>query len=325
MTASPTRGTLSSRGTATTMQLEGIHHVTCVTGDAPGNVDFYTRVLGLRMVKKTVNQDDPTVYHLFYADERGSAGADITFFEYPGARRGRAGAGMVHTTAFRVASEEALTFWEERLAGEGLGTTREPGRVRFEDPEGLGLALTVSDGPDEPLVARHPEIPAEVALQGFDSVRAFAHDPERSRPLLEGVLGFAPSGPSAWEVRGASRGGLYGYDAPPAGAGVPGAGTVHHVAWSSTMEDHEAWQRRVTEAGMRATPVIDRFWFRSVYFREPSGVLFELATLGPGFGVDEDPEHLGESLILPPAFEHLRPQVERSLTPIPDPRAGWRR
>ena len=119
---------------------------------------------------------------------------------------------------------------------------------------------------------------------------------------------------------------LYAYDAPPAsGPGVPGAGTVHHVAWASTMEDHEAWQRLVTEAGAHATPVIDRFWFRSVYFREPSGVLFEIATLGPGFGIDEDPEHLGESLILPPAFEHLRPQVEQVLTPLPDPRAAWAR
>ena len=305
------------------MQLEGIHHVTCITGDAPGNVDFYTRVLGLRMVKKTVNQDDPTVYHLFFADERGSAGSDITFFEYPGARRGRAGAGMVHTISFRVGSEDALTFWEDRLVEEGLGTTRAPGRLRFGDPEGLGLELVVSHVADEPLVARHPEIGPDVALQGFDGVRAFARDPGRSRSLLEDVLGFSPTGPTDWECRGSSRGGLYGYDAPPAGAGMPGAGTVHHVAWSSTMDDHEAWQRRVTEAGMHATPVIDRFWFRSVYFREPSGVLFELATLGPGFAVDEDPEHLGEALILPPAFEHLRPSIEPVLTPLPDPRAAW--
>jgi glyoxalase family protein len=307
----------------TTMQLEGIHHVTCITGDARGNVDFYTRVIGLRLVKKTVNQDDPTVYHLFYADEHGSAGADITFFEYPGARRGRAGAGMVHSVAFRVASEEALDFWEERLASEGIAVRREPGRLRFEDPEGLGLELAVSHVPDEPLVALHPEIPTDVALRGFDGVRAFGADPERSRPLLEEVLGFTPRG-GDWEVRGAARGGLYGYDAPPA-AGVPGAGTVHHVAWASTMEDHEAWQRRVAEAGLRPTPVIDRFWFRSVYFREPNGVLFELATLGPGFAIDEDPERLGESLILPPAFEHLRAQIEPVLTPLPDPRAAWAR
>ena len=307
----------------TSMQFEGVHHVTCITGDAPGNVAFYTDVLGLRLVKKTVNQDDPTVYHLFYADEQGSPGADITFFEYPGARRGRAGDGMVHTIVFRVASEDALTFWEQRLQGAGVGTTRSTGRLRFEDPEGLGLELAVSDVRDAPLVARHPEIPEDVALQGFDGVRAFASHPERSRELLEDVMGFEPLGDDRWEARGTHRRGFVAYDAPPAaGAGVPGAGTVHHVAWSSTMDDHAAWQRRVTDAGMRATPIIDRFWFRSVYFREPSGVLFELATLGPGFEIDEAPEHLGEALILPPAFEHLRAQVEKVLTPLPAPRRG---
>ncbi len=135
------------------------------------------------------------------------------------------------------------------------------------------------------------------------------------------MLGFAPVGETAWEVRGAERGGLFAYDpAPASGPGVPGAGTVHHVAWSSTMDDHVAWQQRVAAAGYRPTPVIDRFWFRSVYFREPSGVLFEIATLGPGFAVDEEPDHLGESLILPPAFEHLRAQVEPVLTPITNPR-----
>ena len=305
------------------MRFEGIHHVTCITGDAPGNVEFYTAVLGLRLVKKTVNQDDPRVYHLFYADEQGSPGADITFFEYPGSRPGRAGSGMVHTVAFRVAGAEALDFWESRLADRGVTTTRDDTRVRFADPEGLGLELTVSQVDDAPLVARHPEIAPEVALQGFDGVRAYASAPERSRDLLERVMNFSAQGGTDWEVRGEARGGLYGYDPPPEAAGVPAAGTVHHVAFASTMEDHAEWQRRVTEAGMRATPVIDRFWFRSVYFREPSGVLFELATLGPGFDVDEDPEHLGEALILPPAFEHLRSQVEAVLTPLPDPRAGW--
>ena len=203
------------------MRFEGIHHVTCITGDAPGNVDFYTRVLGLRMVKKTVNQDDPTVYHLFYADEDGSPGADITFFEYPGARRGRPGAGMVHTITFRVASEEALDFWEARLGAEGISTRRSPGRLGFDDPEGLGLELAVVD--DDRRAARRrsiPEIPAEHALQGFDSVRAFAADPEASRELLEETLGFVPDGRERWEARGAVRGGHYAYDPPPAsGAG----------------------------------------------------------------------------------------------------------
>ena len=305
------------------MQFEGIHHVTCITGDAPGNVEFYTGVLGLRMVKKTVNQDDPRVYHLFYADEAGSPGADITFFEYPGATPGRAGDGMVHTVTFRVGSDAALDFWESRLAAAGITATRNGGGLGFADPEGLGLALTVASVDDEPLVARHPEIAPELALQGFDSVRAYASRPERSRDLLEQVMAFTAQPDDTWEVRGADRGGLYGYDPPPEAPGIPSAGTVHHVAFASTMEDHAEWQRRVSEAGTRATPVIDRFWFRSVYFREPSGVLFELATLGPGFDVDEDPEHLGEKLILPPAFEHLRAQVEPALTPLPDPRAGW--
>jgi glyoxalase family protein len=306
------------------MRLEGIHHVTCITGDAPGNVDFYTRVLGLRMVKKTVNQDDPTVYHLFYADEDGSAGADITFFEYPGARRGRAGTGMVHTTTFRVGDEAALDFWEARLATERVATRRGEGRLRFDDPEGLGLELAAVSTGDAPLVARHPEIPAAHALQGFDGVRAFGLAPDASRALLEGTLGFVVTGESSWEARGAVRGGHYAYDPPPvSGAGVPGAGTVHHVAWASNMDEQEAWLAAVRAAGAHASGIIDRFWFRSIYFREPNGVLFEIATLGPGFSIDEDPDHLGEALILPPAFEHLRAQIEPVLTPLPDPRAGW--
>jgi len=304
------------------MRLDGIHHVTCITADAPRNVDFYTRVLGLRLVKKTVNQDDPTVYHLFYADEEGSAGSDITFFEYPGIRRGRAGDGMIHTVHWRLGSIDALDFWEERLTAETTPVARDESGVSFEDPEGLRHRLEVTTTDDAPLVARHPEIPVEHALQGFDGVRAFASAPERSRTLLEDTLGFTPAGAGAWEARGPSRGGLIAYDAAPSEPGLGGAGTVHHVAWSSTMEDHERWQQRVAAAGMRPTPVIDRFWFRSIYFREPSGVLFEIATLGPGFTVDEEPGRLGESLILPPAFEHLRSQIEPVLTPLPAPRTG---
>ena len=310
------------------MRFEGIHHITLITGDAPRNVDFYTRVLGLRLVKKTVNQDDPTVYHLFYADERGSAGADITFFEYPGASRGRAGAGMVHTIVWRVASEAALDFWVRRLEGEAGAIERSDGRLRFEDPEGMGLELAVVESSDEPLVADHPEIPAELALQGFDSVRAHAADPERSRQLFEETLGFEPRGDgvgdaSTWEMRGERRGGSFSFEPAPAERGVGGAGTVHHVAFASPPEELEAWQQRVAEAGMQPTPVIDRFYFRSVYFREPNGVLFELATIGPGFATDEDPAHLGERLSLPPAFEHLRERIEPALTKLPDPRAAW--
>jgi glyoxalase family protein len=306
------------------MRLEGVHHVTCITADAPRNVDFYTRILGLRLVKKTVNQDDPTVYHLFYADEEGSPGSDITFFEYPGARRGRAGAGMVHTVRWRLGSHDALDFWKQRLATEATTVSRGAGRLTFEDPEGLRHELAVVDTPDAPLVASHPEIPAELALQGFDGVRAYTADPDASRDLLEDALGFEPRAEGAWEARGQSRGGLYSYDPAPAERGIGGAGTAHHVAWASTMDDHDAWRDRVAAAGARPTPVIDRFWFRSIYFREPSGVLFEIATVGPGFAIDEDPAYLGESLVLPPAFEHLRAQIEPVLTPLPDPRAAIR-
>jgi glyoxalase family protein len=305
------------------MKLEGIHHITCITADAPGNVEFYADVLGLRLVKKSVNQDDPTVYHLFYADEQGSAGSDITFFEYPGARRGRAGAGMIHTIIWRVASEEALDFWEERLRARGVEPVRQDNRVRFQDPEGLGLELTVTQTDDDPLVAEHPEIPEEFALQGFDSVRAYSGSPDASRGFLEETLGFEPRGENEWEIRGDQRGGLYAYEEPPAEPGIPGAGTVHHVAWASTTDDHVPWRERVASAGVNPTPVIDRFYFRSIYFREPSGVLFEIATLGPGFTADEPLESLGERLSLPPDYEPLRDRLEEVLTPLPDPRAAW--
>jgi glyoxalase family protein len=301
------------------MRLDGIHHVTCITGNAPGNVSFYAGTLGLRMVKKTVNQDDPTVYHLFYADERGSPGADITFFEYPGARRGAAGDGMVHTVSWRVASEAALDFWEKRLAGEGVASTRSDGSLTFADPEGLRLELVVRASSDAPLVAEHPEIPAAVAFQGFDGVRAFASAPERSSAVLESTLGFAPVGSDAWEVRGDTRGGLYGYDAPPADRGMGGAGTVHHVAFSSQTAEHEAWWQAVVGAGLHPSPIIDRFWFKSIYFKEPGGALFEIATDGPGFAVDEDPEALGEQLVLPPFLEPHRDEIEKRLARLTMP------
>jgi glyoxalase family protein len=306
------------------MKLEGIHHVTCITADAPGNVDFYVRVLGLRLVKKTVNQDDPTVYHLFYADERGSAGADITFFEYPGIPRGRAGAGMVHLITFRVGSEAALDFWAERLRAEGVETEREEGSLRFSDPEGLGLELAVVQTSDEPLVADSPDIPAEFAIQGFDSVRAYPRAAEASKAFLEQGLGFEPRGDSEWEVRGDRRGGGYAYDEAPAERALGGAGTVHHVAWAVLPDEQEAWRRQVAAAGGSPTPVIDRFYFKSVYFREPNGILFELATIGPGFATDEPLESLGERLSLPPAYEHLRDELEPVLTPLPDVRPARR-
>jgi glyoxalase family protein len=305
------------------MKLEGIHHVTAITAEAQRNVDFYAGVLGLRLVKKSVNQDDTSVYHLFYADEHGDPGSDITFFEYPGALRGRAGAGMVHRIIWRVTGPEALEFWSDRLARAGYEASTLDSGLRFADFEGLEHELQIVQTTDEPLIAEHPEIPAELALQGFHAVHAYASDPGRSRSLLEETLGFAAQDDSSYEVRGDRRGGLYFYDAPPAERGLQGAGTVHHVAWAARPEDHDAWQRLLVQAGARPTPVIDRHYFRSVYFREPSHVLFEIATIGPGFTVDEPLEHLGEKLSLTPQFEHLRSQIEPHLTPLHNPREDW--
>jgi glyoxalase family protein len=314
------------------MKLEGIHHITAITAEAQANVDFYAGVLGLRLVKKSVNQDDTSVYHLFYADETGDPGSDITFFEYPGLPRGRAGAGMIHRIVWRLTGPKALDFWARRLADHGHDATHTGESVIFDDPEGLTHELRVVETTDEPLIAEHPEIPAELALQGFHAVRAYAADPERSRDLLEEILGFsAPTqvGPDratiSRELRGDARGGFYLYDPPPVERGLQGAGTVHHVAWAAQPGDIEEWQRRVTAAGARATQVIDRFYFRSVYFREPSGVLFEIATIGPGFAVDEPLDQLGSKLSLTPQYEHLREQIEPTLTPLRNPRDAWTR
>jgi glyoxalase family protein len=306
------------------MQLEGIHHISAITGDAAGNVDFYTGVLGLRMVKRTVNQDEPNVYHLFYGDEHGSPGMDLTFFEYPGAARGQAGAGMVHRIVWRVASQEALEFWRERLVERGLSAELSADSLLFADPEGLRHELIRSESEDEPLRASSPEIPAEHALLGFEGVRAYTSAPARSERLLSDGLGFQRREAARWEVRGERRGSFYAYDqAPPEINRRQGAGTVHHVAFAAQMPDLDAWRTRVGEAGARPTQVIERFYFKSVYFLEPSGVLFEIATIGPGFAVDEDAAHLGERLSLPPPFEPMRAQLESSLRPLPYP-PDWR-
>jgi len=301
------------------MKLEGIHHITAITEDAQRNVDFYAGVLGLRLVKKTVNQDNPTVYHLFFADEGGDPGSDLTFFEYPGVAPGRAGAGMVHRVVWRVASEDALAFWADRLAAGGIESERDGASLVFSDPEGLDHELLVVDVPDPPLIAEHPEVPAELALQGFHAVRAYSAAPQASEGLLQ-ALEFEPAEGGGWEARGERRGGLYVFDEPPAERGLQGAGSVHHVAWASLPEEHMDWRAKAVAAGAQPTPEIDRFYFKSIYFREPSGVLFEIATTGPGFTVDEPLEHLGEKLSLPPDYEHMRAEVEPNLRPVRNPR-----
>ena len=199
------------------MVLEGIHHVTAITGDAPRNVEFYVGTMGLRLVKKSVNQDDPTVYHLFYADEKGSPGSDLTFFEYPGAAPGRAGPGMIHRVVWRVSTEAALDFWEQRLELAATEIRRASDNLTFSDPEGLGLELRIDSSGDPPLRAAHPDIPEEFAITGFDGVRAFTSDPHRSESLLGETLGFSRVVETDWTVRGTSRSSFYVYDDPPAG------------------------------------------------------------------------------------------------------------
>ena len=305
------------------MKLEGVHHVTAITGDAPGNVDFYARVLGLRLVKKSVNQDDPTVYHLFYGDDEGTPGNDITFFEYPecaaGPRRRRDGA---PGRLARSARTRRSSFWEERLGTEGVTTERTAdGSLRFSDPEGLGhRARRRPRPPDEPLVADDPEIPAELALQGFDGVRAYSRDPEASRAFLEEALEFDAArrgrlggarraarrllrDTTARDERGASR------------ARAPFTTSRGPRRWTSTRRGSGASPRR-----RLPTPVIDRYYFKSIYFREPSGVLFEIATIGARASRRTSRSRcLGERLSLPPDYEQLRDQARAGADAAAEP------
>jgi glyoxalase family protein len=303
------------------MKLDGLHHLTMITGDAPRNVEFYADVLGLRLVKKTVNFDAPEAYHLYFGDEHGSPGSILTWFEFAGARPGRAGAGMIHTIQLGVASEAALGFWAERLASKGYGSQRGDRSLSLADYDGLGLELVVADDGNPPLQAVHPEVPAEHAILGVEGARAYsARGTAADRELLTGTLGFTELREREYRLDGDTRHFHWGYDVTSE-RGVQGAGTVHHIAWHSRDEDHVSWQKRVAEAGMHVTPVIDRDYFLSIYFRQPQGILFEIATTSPGFDVDEDAERLGEELRLPQQHEHLRVQLERYLTPLNNPRA----
>jgi len=305
------------------MRFDGIHHITAITGDAPRNVDFYTRVLGLRLTAKSVNQDDPSVYHLFYGDEVGSPGADLTFFEYPGALPGRAGAGMVHRVVWRVGSAEALAFWADRLETEGVTVERAEGSLRFADFEGLEHELVVDESGDPPLVAVHPEIPAELALHGFEGVRAYSYRPQSTAAVLERLMNAEPQDGDRWELRGDARRGWIALDTIPDEPARQSAGTIHHIAWNTTEAEHGRWLEVLQEAGIPNSGLVDRHYFRSIYFREPGGILFELATAEPGFTVDGPVEELGTRIILPPWLEQQRPAIESRLTPLPEPRADW--
>jgi glyoxalase family protein len=307
------------------MKLDGMHHITMITGDARRNVEFYADVLGLRLVKKTVNFDAPDAYHLYFGDEQGSPGSILTWFEFAGTPRGRAGAGMIHTIQLGVAAEASLDFWADRLAARGYASERGERSLRFEDYDGLAFELVVAGDGNPPLRAEHPDVPTEHAILGVEGARAYAgRQLDADAELLTGTLGFTALHEGEYRLQGDERHFHWGYDPAPAQRGLQGAGTVHHIAWHSHDEDHVAWQRRVADAGMYVTSVIDRDYFNAIYFRQPQGILFEIATTSPGFAVDEDPDHLGEELRLPTQHERLRPQLEGLLIPLTNPRAAQR-
>lgn len=300
----------------------GIHHITAIAGDAQRNVDFYTDVLGLRLVKRSVNQDDPTTYHLYYGDETGTPGTILTFFPWQGIRRGRIGTGQVAATAFRI-PERSLGWWLERLVAKGLAHTGPERRfdeqvVRFHDPDGLMLELVAR--PD-PLGAPWGggTVPAAHAIRGFDGVTIWAEDAEPTTPVLTGVLGMSRQSADGTTTRFAAAGEAPGTIVDVRHArgfprGLQGAGTIHHVAFRTGDDAAEqAMRERVISLGLHPTEVVERFYFRSVYFREPGGVLFELATDQPGFTVDEPAVSLGEGLKLPPWFEQHRDAIAAAL------------
>jgi glyoxalase family protein len=325
--------------TAPTTPLGGLHHVSAITGDAPGNVAFYTRTLGLRLVKKTVNQDDVSVYHLFYGDELGRAGTEVTFFDFPGAIPNRRGAGTIEAIALSVPDRAALSWWAERFANLGVshGAIEErAGRATlpFEDPEGQSLELVAAERDPSELPGRPwagSPVPAEHQIRGLHAIRIAVARPEASEQVLVQALGFQRAGDYAlggpigvsvpvtiFEVGpGGSGAEIHVAVRPTAPRGAPGAGGVHHVAFRTPNDaEHLAWQRHLTGLGLRPTPQIDRYYFRSIYFREPAGVLYEIATDGPGFATDEDAAHLGERLALPPFLEPHRARIEAGLQPL---------
>lgn len=303
------------------MQLHGIHHVTAITAEGPRNAEFYGGVLGLRLVKKTVNFDDPGAYHLYYGDADGTPGTALTFFEYPGARLGRAGEGMVTRIDWSVPSDAALDWWEQHLVGKAA-TQRSRRHLDLWDHEGLVTRLVPVLGCEDQPHANAPHIPADVALRRMIGVAAETRDPEGSALVLE-LLGFQREG-AEWRTGTAVRSAAYLLEPSNGEISTAGAGTIHHVAWASLDQDHQDWLVRAAEAGVHATPIVDRDYFRSIYFREPSGVLFELATDGPGFAIDEEPDALGLALCLPQQHEHLRALLEQRLAPIPDPWEPYR-
>ncbi len=317
------------------MQLNGIHHVTAVSAKISSNVKFYTEVLGLRLVKKSVNQDDVSAYHLFYADKTGSPGTDMTFFDWPQIGPNIRGTDSIAGTAFRVSSREALDFWIERfnqfgLVHDGIQTFAGRELLPFEDPEGQRLYLVNDqDAEFEGELWPHPDIPDGYLLRGFYSVVLSIPEIKRLSNIFTGILNFEELQRAEWidgqtqaviyttKQGGGAGSELWVLEQPEIGRSRLGAGGTHHVAFRvADTDDQKTWRAHLSGAGMNVTGLIDRFWFSSIYFRVSHGILFEIATDGPGFAIDENPENLGEKLILPPFLEDRREEIEAGLRPI---------
>jgi glyoxalase family protein len=305
--------------------IEGIHHVTAMASDPQANVDFYTGVLGLRLVKKTVNFDDPGTYHFYYGDETGRPGTILTFFPWPMARRGTRGAGQATVTSFSV-PPSSLGYWTERL--DRFGVPFESPRARFDeevvtlfDPDGLLLELVARAGDGRSPWETGP-VPAEHAIRGFEGTTLTEWNPEVTSEVLTGILGFRPAGQEGSRFRfevgpGGPGARVDVLAAPSAERGRISAGTVHHVAWRVADEKvQEQWRQTIAGSGLSVTPILDRQYFRSIYFWEPGGVLFEIATDPPGFTYDEPVESLGSGLKLPPWLEPERQRIEAVLPPV---------
>jgi glyoxalase family protein len=315
-------------------EIPGIHHITAIAGDPQGNVDFYVGALGLRMVKRTVNFDDPGTYHLYYGDESGRPGSLLTFFPWPGAPRGRLGTGQAAATSYSI-PPESVGFWLERLKQHGTAASGPESRfgdkvISFSDPDGLPLELAASQENDPRAPWRDGPVPAEHAIRGFHGVTLIEAKLEGTERLLTESLGFRPLG----EAEGRRRF-VTGHGGPGsivdlvAGPGLPrgivAVGTVHHVAWRTLGDpEQEEWRLKLAGLGYNVTPIVDRKYFRSIYFREPGGVLFEIATDAPGFAIDESLERLGTSLVLPPWLGPKRAELEAALPPIKLPGARER-